>query len=402
VNSLPTNVKQIGSIGEGMRIYIEDYVSTYLNQYAQAGGYDERLALLVGRYLLIDGQAVLFINGAIQGRYTEERDGLLRFTEKSKAYSESILSEFFEGSEIVGWMQTQPGYGIFLNQQYAAYHCKDFPKINQVMFVVDPLEGLNAFYSYNDDRSSLVENRGYFIYYEKNTAMHEYMLSNNTESKTATFIETPKFEQAEVPVQEFHLKESPEEIIRKRQEQRAGKRFLKDNKRTLNLLVSMSAVLFIVCFILGAGLLQSHDRIETLEFQIFQLNTAYRNLYNQVANPVFAPSAASAVIASANEEEQEEADTTEATEPVYEEEELEISGIPVHPPVNEQPQPAPQTAPPITAASIIPETYTIQPGDSLSAISMYFYGEDRIDEILALNGLENADMIIAGRTILLP
>ena len=385
-----------------MRIYVEDYVCTYLNQYAQAGGYDERLALLVGRYLLIDGQSVLFINGAIQGRYTEERDGLLRFTDKSKAYSESILSEFFEGSEIVGWMQTQPGYGIFLNQQYATYHFKDFPKINQVMFVVDPLEGLNAFYSYNDDRSALVENRGYFIYYEKNTAMHEYMLSNGTESKTATFIETPKFEQAEVPVQEFQLKESPEDIIRKRQVQRAGKRFLKDNKRTLNLLVSMSAVLFIVCFILGAGLLQSHDRIESLEFQMFQLNTAYRNLYNQMANPVFAPSATLAVTASANEEAYEEADTTEAAEPVYEETEpaLEISGIPVHPPVNEQP--AAPTAPPISAASIIPETYTIQPGDSLSAISMYFYGEDRIDEILALNGLENANMIIAGRVILLP
>ena len=403
MNSLPTNVKQIGSIGEGMRIYVEDYVYTYLNQYAQAGGYDERLALLVGRYLLIDGQAVLFINGAIQGRYTEEKDGLLRFTEKSKTYSESILSEFFEGSEVVGWMQTQPGYGIILNQQYATQHAKDFPKINQVMFVVDPLEGLNAFYSYNDDRSSLLENRGYFIYYEKNTNMHEYMLSNKAETKQKAFaetpIETPKFERAEVPLQAFSsMKDSPEETIRKRQEQRASKRFVKDNKRTLNLLVSMSAVLFIVCFILGAGLVQSHDRIETMEFQLFQLNTAYRNLYNQVANPVFAPSAAVSTAASANEEEYEEAAPADF---VYEENEyeLEISGIPVHPPVNEQVASNPPT---VSAASIIPETYTIQPGDSLSAISMYFYGEDRIDDILALNGLENANMIIAGSTILLP
>jgi len=407
MNSLPTNVKQIGSIGEGMRIYVEDYVCTYLNQYAQAGGYDERLALLVGRYLLIDGQAVLFINGAIQGRYTEERDGRLYFTDKSRTYSESILSEFFEGSEIVGWMQSQPGYGIFLNQQYATHHFKDFPKINQVMFVVDPLEGLNAFYSYNDDRSSLLENRGYFIYYEKNTSMHEYMLRNNAEPaakpKPAAFIETPKFEQADPTVESFYnLKESPEEIIRKRQEQRAIKKATtKDNRRTLNLLVSMSAVLFIVCFILGAGLMQSHDRIESMEFQIFQLNTAYRNLNNQMAaNPVFAPAVATPVTASANEEEREDAIPAET---VYEEAEtgLEISGIPVHPPVNEQVAPSPPP-PPVTAASIIPESYIIQSGDSLSAISMYFYGEDRIDDILALNGLENADMIIAGRTILLP
>ena len=408
--TLPTNIKQIGSIGDGMRIYMEDYVCTYLNQYAQAGGYDERLALLVGRYLLIDGQPILFVNGAIQGKYTESRDGLLYFTEKTSAYAEAMKAEFFEGMEIVGWMQTQPGYGIFLNQQYAAYHFREFPKVNQVMFVVDPLENINAFYIYNDDRTALAETRGYFIYYDRNTNMHEYMLSNKAAeseytSQSASYVEMPKIERVESNEESFYADSSPEGVIRKRQEQRHTKKSIREQKRTLNLLVSMSAVLFVVSFVLGAGLIQGQTRIESMETQIIQLSAAYRNLYTQIANPVFAPiSEATAAIDEYDETylaesiyvtEDEGPETTD-----YVAEDLEIDGIPVNPPINvPSPVPAPENQ---QAIRSIPETYIIQPGDSLSAISLYFYGTDRVEDILALNGLEDADMIIAGRTILLP
>jgi len=404
--ALPTNIKQIGSISDGMRIYMEDYVCTYLSQYAQAGGYDERLALLVGRYLLIDGQPVLFINGAIQGKHVEERDGLLHFSERTNAYVDSMIAEFFEGHEVVGWMQSQPGYGTFLNQQYAAYHFKEFPKISQVMFVIDPLENVNAFYTYNDDRSSLTETRGYFIYYERNTNMHEYMLTNKaTETdynpQPAAYVNPPKME--ETAEEDFEV--SPESIIRKRTEQRTVKRSVRENKRTLNLLVSMSAVLFVVCFVLGAGLVQSQNRIGDMETQVMHLNAAYRNLYAQLANPVFAqavhvaaaqtPQTEAPALAPADDEE-----VTETVAPQEAEGLRTIDGIPVGPPLN-VPSPAPPPVAP-TAARYVPESYVIQPGDSLSAISLYFYGVDRVAEILALNGMDDADMIIAGRSILLP
>ena len=401
--SLPTNIRQIGSIGDGMRIYMEDYVCTYLSQYAIAGGYDERLALLVGRYMLIDSQPILFINGAIQGKFTEEKDGLLHFTDKSNSYAEDMVAEFFEGMEIVGWMQAQPGYGTFLNQQYAAYHFKEFPKVNQVMFVMDHLESINSFYIYNDDRTSLVEARGYFIYYDRNTNMHEYMLSNKaTESdytkQAASYVELPKMERVDKVdrvdrIDDTDFDTSPEEMIRKRQEQRYAKRSMKEHKRTLNLLVSMSAVLLVVCFVLGAGLIQGQNRIEAMESQLIQLSAAYRNIYAQVANPVFAQAPAG--------------EAAQATVyPVYAADDengaLEIDGIPVGPPINVQ-EPAPAPTPAATPiARAVPETYVIQPGDSLTAISLYFYGYDRVADILALNGILDADLIISGSTILLP
>jgi len=399
--SLPTNIKQIGSIGDGMRIYMEDYVCTFLSQYAESGGYDERLALLVGRYLLIDGQPVLFISGAIQGQYTREKDGILYFTEKSYSYSDAILSEYFEGMEIVGWMQTQPGYGTFLNQQYAANHFRQFPKFNQVLFVTDPLENVNSFYVYNDDRSALAEARGYFIYYDKNTNMHEYMLNSKateasyTSPQPAAYVEIPKIERVEDS--HYYKEKNPEEVIRKRQEERqVSKKSMREQKRTLNLLVSLSAVLFVVCFVMGAGLIQNQNRIEAMEGQIVQLNVAYRNLYAQMSQQgiatVFAP-------------QDRDVDGTIQTEPTSTtlvDEEAQIDGIPVHEPIN-TPTPTPTTGTQSVTGRIIPETYTIQPGDTLSGISVMFYGtQDMVDDILALNGITDVDRIIAGTTILLP
>ena len=414
--SLPTNIKQIGSIGDGMRIYMEDYVCTYLAQYAEAGGYDERLALLVGRYLLIDGQPVLFISGAIQGQYTKDKEGILLFTERSYSYADAIMAEYFEGMEIVGWMQTQPGYGTFLNQQYAAYHFRQFPKFNQVLFVTDPLENINAFYIYNDDRSALLEARGYFIYYDKNTSMHEYMLNNKaTEAaytaQPASYVDIPKIERTDAVERHYHREGSPEETIRRRQEDRSvSKKSMREQKRTLNLLVSLSAVLFVVCFVMGAGLIQNQNRIEAMESQITQLSAAYRNLYAQMGQQgiaaVFAPGVEEPAITPATVTEVD--GIAALTDVPVDEEVLVISGIPVQEPINApEPSPPPPPEPPleptVDTQRIIPETYVVQPGDTLSGISVMFYGtQDRVADILALNGITDVDRIIAGTTLLLP
>jgi hypothetical protein len=420
--ALPTNIKQIGSIGDGLRIYMEDYVCTYLFQYAESAGYDERLALLVGRRLTIDGQEVLFINGAVQGKHTEERDGLLRFTEKTGAHANAMIQEFFEGMEIVGWMQSQPSYGTYLNQQYAAYHIREFPREYQVMFVTDPIERVNTFYAVNQENNALEEIRGYFIYYDKNAGMHEYMLRNKATEYTAqppSFVELTRMERAEDPPETSAVRRPsgpPEEIIRRHQSERRKTKSVLEQRRTTNLLVSLSAVLFIICFVMGAGLIQNQDSIVNMETQITQLNTAYRNLLMQIngsAAPVFA----------AQTDEDTVPPTAAPTLPpaqVYEENGTLPSDDDMDDPEAAGPEtsgttPAETETTDIPADNITqtdaetpsdptrPEAYTIQPGDSLLAISARFYGNTQmVDDILALNGIENADHIVAGKTIALP
>ena len=83
---LPANVKQIGSITGGSRIYMEDYACTYLQQYAQCEPSREKAAFLVGKSCEIDGEEILFISGVIKGKYTVRRGGMTELTEKSWQY----------------------------------------------------------------------------------------------------------------------------------------------------------------------------------------------------------------------------------------------------------------------------------------------------------------------------
>ncbi|MCL2373526.1 MAG: LysM peptidoglycan-binding domain-containing protein [Defluviitaleaceae bacterium] len=321
-----------------------------------------------------------------------------------------MLDEFFPGMEIVGWMQSQPSYGVYLNQHYAAYHLRQFKKPYHVLFVVDPLERANGFYMANQaaltPADRLAEVSGYFIYYEKNTNMHEYMLANKSLDYTAAdpnYIEvTPMEYTAEGDYDSYHepdygfeknegrftmMGREPEDVIRRHQANKAKRKGqVSAQKRATNLLGSLSAVLFVVAFVMGVSLIRNQERIERMELEIRQLITAHRNLSQHVASGELAPVFAEVA--------QQEYPTyiydTNADTPTPETA-IETAILPTAP--DEQEAIIPPT----------PEAYTIQPGDSLIAISIRFFGDaGMVEEILALNGIEDPDLIVAGRTIALP
>ena len=45
---LPNNIRQVGTPGEKIKIYIEDYVMTYLNQITGEKPVEQKMALLLG------------------------------------------------------------------------------------------------------------------------------------------------------------------------------------------------------------------------------------------------------------------------------------------------------------------------------------------------------------------
>ena len=80
--TFPVNVKQMGNIDKTLKIYIEDYVYTYMYQYAKTGGSKEKLMVLAGKHTYINDCDVVIISGVIQAKNTAEENGVLTFTDE--------------------------------------------------------------------------------------------------------------------------------------------------------------------------------------------------------------------------------------------------------------------------------------------------------------------------------
>jgi LysM repeat protein len=383
------------------------------------------LAYLVGSRAEIDGRETIFINGAIQGKYSRYSEGMEQFTDKSAQYAEEMLNLYFPGGEILGWMQSQPGYGAAVNPAYADCHMSRFTKPYQVLFVMDPIERLNAFYAWDDGMAAVNERRGYIIYYNKNDGMREYMLDNKlspSRSSARAARDEPGPAASAPKARERARKEAPGEY-----------------RKIVNMLVSLSAVLFVICFIMGAGLIQSDGRISKLENEIAALDATYSFLVAQSkggSEAVFASGSpaldeaetggASAVLEPETHPESPLAGLPEINDGYAAESAPEHAAAPEaalspppapastpKPPPQPTLRPSPSPDPALTSGGENPnavtsslaeyEEYVIEQGDSLLSISWEFYGTpDRVREIMTLNGIEAADKIYYGQKLKLP
>ena len=77
---LPKNIKQVGEIEGNKKIYIEDYVITYVDKLAEDNE-DVAAAVLVGDAERRAGEKYLFIRGAIGLKTIVTREDELLFTD---------------------------------------------------------------------------------------------------------------------------------------------------------------------------------------------------------------------------------------------------------------------------------------------------------------------------------
>lgn len=394
--NLPKNIKQIGSVDESFKIYMEDFVFSFLNQCSKEKKGDEIIAVLMGENYTIDGNNVLFINGAIKGKHTIAENGMIKLSEKSFEIIQEEINTYFPGKEIVGWYYSQPGFSDYINDEYINYHKQTFKKPYEVFFLSDPIENVCSFYRYNEN--SFQDIKGFIIYYEKNEQMNEYMLANKTVDIS---IEKEKFKEKDERLMEIKRKNLPSKNKSKT---------LDEQRKIANVFGSLSAVLFLVCFIMGAGLIQSDDRISDLEAKLSKLDQSYKYILTQVkqdnVQSVFAESNENnmfsevAPILTESSTKTTTEITTENTTEAYTKENTTIqSNTHIF---------TETTTENTTNLSNLNEaksytTYKVKDGDSLEAISKKFYGNrNKIDEIMEVNEIDDANKIYSGMILKLP
>ncbi len=362
----PSNIRQIGCIDDKTKIYVEDYVYTYLYQYAKASQASEKIAVLVGRHFTYDECEVVIISGAIQGKYTVNQNGGEVFTDETWNYVNEQMKIYFRECEIVGWVHTMSGYGGLLMAKDEEMHKMYFPKSYHQLFIIDAEDKMDKVFALNENGSGMREIRGYFIYYDKNRNMQEYMIENSLVKPKDNFISGNNSDGVDNSKEEYAARidaaKKIRSVLKEREEKVAAK-----TRAKYRALTGICGMLCFFCFIMALGIINSSKRINQLETEVVSVKTQYIDISEQIQNNTVASVFAAQKQETVSEEENtsKEVDNNDET--------------------------------------TVPDTYVIKDGDTLSYISTKFYGDIKmVDKIMEVNGINDPNKIIVGNEIILP
>lgn len=371
---LPKNIRQIGNPDGHKRIYMEDYVVTYLNYIARPGSTQARGAILLGESKKSDMGDVIFISGAVDAQNIEFDMDESEFTQEAWTTIYDQVKQFFPGLSVMGWFLSRMGFSTAVNDKIEKMHVENFPGKDKVLFITDSLESEDAFYMY--EQGQLVKQKGYYIYYEKNEAMQNYIMK----------------QKGDVPLEQTEIQRKDEEIVR---QFRRKNKDLPENKDTgVGFVYIASSFVVLALLAMGITIVSNYDKMKKMEVSINRLevtaDTAVDSDYVEAMATTEIPSATG--MDAANGQATTEAILSALTEQVVPDA-TENNGI----------------TETVTTESALPvaadqeQYYIIQDGDSLSSIAFTRYGDaDLASKIAEANDIGIDDNIFVGQKILLP
>lgn len=203
---LPKDIKQIGKPDIGDRIYVEDRVYRYLHPYDEQ--MEKAAYVLLGRFENFTGRQCTFIEGAIRLEEMNFDGELPQWNDNTWGYIYKKLKKDYDDMVIVGWAMDIKGQLPNLTARIEKLHQNHFGGIHQVLFLMDSLEGEEAFYSSRNNH--LYRRDGFYIYYGKGIpAILDYQEEKNPEPQEKPREDAFVFE-TEIPAkkqQEMDLEE---------------------------------------------------------------------------------------------------------------------------------------------------------------------------------------------------
>lgn len=171
---LPKNIRQMGEKDDVVKLYVEDYVNTYLKRLYPAGGQDLRVGILLGSVEQHNGTPYIFVDGALEMEEVTVSGERVTFSEAAwkKAYQK--IEETFPKRTVQGWFICGAPGCTLSPLNYWKQHGQYFSGKNQLMYLNGGIDGDESVYITSDDGFYRV--RGYSIYYERNQMMQDYMI----------------------------------------------------------------------------------------------------------------------------------------------------------------------------------------------------------------------------------
>lgn len=249
VDRLPKNFRQIGEKNDYQRIYIEDYVYTYLKQTADEMKEEQRVLILYGKKEIIDYQSTWFVNGVLQTD-TEPFFNNSLIDEHNWQKINVCAAKYFPGLSVLGWCVIgQEAYENYEREIELTW--KEFFREDQKLFLyIEKNEHVEELYLFENGQP--IKQNGFYIYYEKNDFMQNYMLKSQgiREDYVKEEVETETGNDQAARQFRSLLQEKKEEIYR---------------RRTNSFLYGISSVLVMVILIIGITMLNNYEKMEKME-----------------------------------------------------------------------------------------------------------------------------------------
>ena len=361
----PKNVRQIGNVSDEPKIYVEDYVDTYVNQ--MKGRYaDHPLGIaLAGEIMIQDGQPVVYISGAVRMKEVAGDGVDIVLSEETIRQVEEDRKRYFPSEEIVGWCLIEDGKPMGRHREISKIHTRYFSKDQSIFIWKDAADGEEVFYAFK--YGELMQMGGHYIYYEKNPAMQNYMIS--TRKKIGV---TPSEVVEDRAAKDFRS------AVRERMES-------KTERQSSRFVYAASILLVVVVLAIGISTLNNYDKMEAVQ-------TSLETLTRSVNQPQQQAEAEDPDVEnSEGEAGTDKPDTVkQETEQVSAPEDGQDTGA--------------DAAVSQEELNLSEEDYyTVKKGDTLDTISIKVYGDSsHVDAICRMNGLSDGNLIFIGQKLLLP
>lgn len=373
--TFPRNFRQIGTPEGEKHIFIEDYVYTYLHP-AFLGMNERRVCILVGRTETHGKNTNIYVNGAFELPEIAYCGTAPVFQEKIRTEICSLIKHYFDGSTLLGWFYDEKGTAPCLTPELERILKNFFGGNNRLLLLSDSLEKEETLYIYED--GAVHKKEGYYIYYERNQAMQEYMIVSRKDTS-----------------QEVKPEEVRDEALKNYRElvlNRPKKNF---QLPAFHSLVYGSGLLVVIAIIVvGISMFNNYEKMKKLETAVSVMEQkndssgTYPALDTETQTKLVIEDLAGQVepTEKENAENLQVADNTAA-------------------PDNTSDQAASASTQPQSEAEIILQQgyYIVQPGDSMISISKKIYQDaSHVADLCAANGIENVDNIKVGEKLILP
>lgn len=354
----PKNVRQVGNVSDIPKIYLEDYVDTYLDQLRSRAKEEPTGALLLGENAVVEGLECVYITGAVRIEEVSEENGEICISDPAREAALRECAEYFPGRDVVGWALAAPGRPLVLSGSMVQIHEQLGLKKNSIFIMKHPEEDEEIYFAYKFHE--LMQMGGYYIFYEKNPDMQNYMI--NTRKQIGV---------------------TPSEVV----EDRAAKNFRSAVKEKLeaqeqrgnsHLVYLTSVLLVVVVLAIGISAMNNYDKMNSVQSSI---ETLSKSVQGSSENTVTAEEDAAA------DQQEEQPDGAAASDVSAGAGDVQTG----------------ESGMSIQEGESGEEYYTVQRGDTLDKISLKLYGTtDEAEAICKMNGLTDGNLIFIGQKLLLP